>query len=243
MTTFVLVHGAWHDGATWEPVASHLRNSGHVVHTPTVAGHGKGADKAVSHNDSVNSIVSYIVDADLTNIVLLGHSYGGTVIARVLEEIPERIHRLVFWNAFVPAPGNSLIDEVPPHYRELFAQLAAASDDDTVSLPWPIWREAFIQDAPLELAQTTFEQLSSEPYPPLAEKLPLDRFYELLPTVGRSFINGTEDTALPPGEWGWHPRMSSRLAGARLVQLPGSHEVMFTNPELLAQKIIEAGRD
>ena len=37
--------------------------------------------------------------------------------------------------------------------------------------------------------------------------------------------------------------MSSRLGLFRLVQLPGSHEVMFTNPTLLAQKIIEAGRD
>ncbi|GAA2227720.1 alpha/beta hydrolase [Herbiconiux moechotypicola] len=243
MTEFVLIHGSWHDGALWEPVATHLRDAGHTVHTPTVAGHGVGVDKAVDHADCVASIVDWMLEADLSDVVLLGHSYGGTIIARVFEEIPERIRRLVFWNAFVPAPGNSLLDEVPPHYRELFSQLAAASDDNTVSMPFPIWREAFIQDAPLELAQSTFEQLSSEPFQPFVDKLPLTRFYELLPTVGRSYINATEDTALPPGEWGWHPRMSGRLLGARLVQLPGSHEVMFTAPALLAQKIIEAGRD
>ena len=44
-------------------------------------------------------------------------------------------------------------------------------------------------------------------------------------------------------EWGWHPRMSSRLGLYRLVQMPGSHQVNFTNPELLALKIVEAGRD
>lgn len=243
MTTYVLVHGSWHDGSLWEPVASHLRTSGHTVHTPTVAGHGKDANKAVSHDECVAWIVNQIVHADLTDIVLLGHSYGGTIIARVFEEIPERIRRLIFWNAFIPEPGNSLLDEVPPHYRALFTHLAATSDDNSVAIPFPIWRENFIQDAPLELAQSTFEQLSTEPFQPLQDKLPLTRFYELLPQVGRSFINGLEDIALPPGEWGWHPRMSGRLAGARLVQLPGSHEVMFTNPELLAQKIVEAGRD
>ncbi|GAA4881171.1 alpha/beta fold hydrolase [Actinomycetospora straminea] len=241
MSTYVLVHGSWHDGDLWREVAEPLRAEGHDVHTPTVAGHGKGADKAVTHDDCVASIVDHVVGHDLTDVVLLGHSFGGTVIARVAEEIPERLRRLVFWNAFVPAPGNSLDDEIPPHYRETFAALAAASGDDTVMLPFPIWREAFIQDAPLELARATYDLLSPEPYQPFLAKLPLTRFYDL--EIPRSYINATEDIALPPGEWGWHPRMSSRLGLYRLVQLPGSHEVMFTNPALLARKIVEAGRD
>ncbi|MGL3151571.1 alpha/beta fold hydrolase [Microbacterium sp. A82] len=243
MATYVLVHGSWHDGSMWEPVAAELRNAGHEVFTPTVAGHGKDGDKSATHADAVASIVDAIVGAGLSEIILLGHSYGGTVIARVYEEIPARIRRLIFWNAFVPEAGNSLMDEAPPHYRDLFAHLAETSPDRTVSLPFSIWRENFIQDATLELAESTFDLLSSEPFDPMLEKLPLDRFYATLSQVGRSFINGTEDTALPPGEWGWHPRMSGRLMGARLVQLPGSHEVMLTNPVLLAQKILEAGRD
>ena len=241
MSTFVLVHGSWHDGELWNEVAEPLRAVGHVVHTPTVAGHGKGADKAVDHDDCVRSVVDYIVGKDLREVVLLGHSFGGTVIARVAEEIPERLRRLIFWNAFVPAPGNSLLDEVPPHYRDLFEQLAASSPDNTVTMPFPIWRDAFIQDADAELAQTTYDALSSEPFQPFVDKLDLVRFYES--TLPKSYINATEDAALPPGEWGWHPRMSSRLGLYRLVQLPGSHEVMFTNPTLLASKIIEAGRD
>jgi hypothetical protein len=46
-----------------------------------------------------------------------------------------------------------------------------------------------------------------------------------------------------PGEWAWHPRMSSRLGLHRLVEMPGSHEVIFSNPTGLAEKLIEAGRD
>ena len=241
MMRFVLVHGSWHDGSLWEPVAGHLRSMGHEVHTPTIAGHGADAPKDVDHDACVASIVDYIIDADLGDVVLLGHSFGGTVIARVSEEIPERIRRLVFWNAFVPQPGNSLLDEVPPHYRELFGQLAAASDDNTVSMPYPIWREAFIQDADETQAQQTHAALSSEPFQPFLDKLDLSRFYA--GALPKSYINATEDTALPPGEWGWHPRMSSRLGMYRLVQLPGSHEVMFTNPAGLAAAIVVAGRD
>lgn len=237
----VLVHGSWHTGAEWAPVATALRAAGHEVHTPTVAGHGHGVDKRVSHAQCTQSIVDYLQQHALTDVVLLGHSYGGTIICKVVEAVPERIARLVFWNAFVPRDGESLLDNVPPHYRSLFESLSESSPDGSVTMPFPIWREAFVNDADLDEALRTYALLSSEPFQPMADKLDLKKFYSL--QTPRSYINATEDIALPPGEWGWHPRMSSRLGLYRLVQLPGSHEVMFTAPERLARAIVEAGRD
>jgi pimeloyl-ACP methyl ester carboxylesterase len=102
---------------------------------------------------STRAEASILVSCDVSDIILLGHSFGGTVIARVAEEIPELISRLVFWNAFVPQPGNSLLDEISPHYRTLFEELAAGSGDNSVILPFPIWREAFIQDVDLDTAE------------------------------------------------------------------------------------------
>jgi pimeloyl-ACP methyl ester carboxylesterase len=239
--TFVLVHGSWHDGPLWGPVAAALQAKGHIVHTPTVAGHGPNVDRNVNHATCTASIVKYIIDHDVKDFVLLGHSYGGTIIAKVAEQVSDRLRRLIFWNAFVPADGQNLLDNVPPHYRELFSQLAAASPDNTVSMPFPIWRDAFINDADLETAERTYAMLTPEPFQPFIDKLDLKVFYSL--NVPKSYINCTEDIALPPGEWGWHPRMSSRLGLYRLVQMPGSHEVMLSNPSALAEKIIEAGRD
>jgi hypothetical protein len=70
----------------------------------------------------------------------------------------------------------------------------------------------------------------------------LKQFYSL--PIPKSYLYCTEDNVLPQGEqWGWHPRMSNRLGLFRLVQMPGSHEVMFSNPIGLAEKIIVAGRD
>jgi pimeloyl-ACP methyl ester carboxylesterase len=241
MTQFVLIHGSWHTGEHWAPVASRLEKLGHTVFAPTVLGHGKGVLKQVTHAEQVEELTAQIVRANLSDFVLVGHSYGGTVIARVAEEIPDRIRRLVFWNAFVPQKGHSLNDEVPPHYRALFEQIAGAAGDGSVMLPYPIWREAFINDADEALARSSYESLSSEPYQPFLDKLDLERFYAT--SIPKSYLNCTEDTALPPGEWGWHPRMSSRLGLHRLVQMPGSHEVLFTNPTGLADKFVEAGRD
>jgi len=137
--------------------------------------------------------------------------------------------------------GNSLMDEVPSQYHELFDELVKESNDYTIVLPFPIWRDGFINDADLALAKSAYERLSPEPYQPYWDKLDMKKFYAS--DIPKSFLNCTEDIALPPGEWGWHPRMSNRLGLYRLVQMPGSHEAIFTKSIGLAEKIIEAGRD
>jgi pimeloyl-ACP methyl ester carboxylesterase len=241
MSTFVLVHGACRDGSAWGRVIERLNNRGHKAFGPTVAGHGRGVCKAVTHAESTRSIVDFIADNGLTDIVLVGHSYGGTVISKVAESIPEHIRRLVFYSGLVLNDGERMLDAFPPVQRGVLAQLAAESSDNTVTLPFELWREAFINDADLETARWAYDQLSPEPFQQLLEPLDLKKFYSL--NTPKSYLVCTEDTVMPPGEWAWHPRMSSRLGLHRLVQMPGSHEVIFSNPLALADKIIEAGRD
>ena len=241
MSVFVLVHGAWHDGSGWDATSRHLEAKGHRVFAPTLAGHGKGANKRVDHADCVKSVVDFIAGHSLTDVVLVGHSFGGTVIAKAAETIPERIRRLVFFCAFVLRDGKSLLDEVPPETAAGFDELAKQTVDNSVMLPFPVWREAFINDADLDTARRIYDQLSPSPMQPFKDRLDLKKFYSL--QTPRSYLYCTEDIALPPGEWGWHPRMSGRLSLHRLVQMPGSHEVMYTNPTGLAEKLVEAGRD
>ena len=244
MYTFLLVHAAWHDGSAWNPVIKYLESRGHKAFGPTMAGHGKGVDKNVTHAQSVQTIVDCVEENDLVEVVLLGHSYAGTIISKAVEQVPDRIKRLVFLSAFVLNDGECISDNAPPHFHALFIQLANESPDNSIMLPFKIWRESFINDGDLEMAKWSYDQLSPLPNQ-ISEKLDLKKFYALIHSgkVACSYINCTEDIALPQGEWGWHPRMSNRLGLFRLVQMPGSHEVIFTNPSGLAEKIIEAGRD
>jgi len=126
MTTFVLVHGSWHDATAWQPTIQHLESKGHKAFAPTIAGHGKGVKKNVNHAHCTKSVVDYIVGEALSDIVLLGHSFGDTIISKVAETVPERIRRLVFLNGFVLQNGKSLNDEVPKFYVDLFDQIAPA---------------------------------------------------------------------------------------------------------------------
>ena len=152
MSTYVLVHGAWHTGKELEPTAAPIRAVGHQVYTPTIAGNKPGDPKTIGLNDAIKSIADYLAENNLKDVILVGHSYGGMVITGVADRAADRIRRLVYWNAFVPNNGESLNDMVPPPYVALFEQVAAQRNDGSVVLPFPIWREVFINDADLETA-------------------------------------------------------------------------------------------
>ncbi len=246
MSTFVLIHGAWHHGTLWEDVAKPLREAGHTVYTPTLAGNGpdEDIDRTIGHSDAVASAVDYVTRRDLNDFVLFGHSYGGSIISRMAEEMPDRIRRLIYWNAFVLEDGESIEAVSPPHYKQLMDAIAGsgAYGPGAVKLPFPVWREAFMNDADLALAEKTYELTTPHPLRTLTDPVPLKSFHELQ-QIPRSYLNCTEDIAMPPGDYAWCPRFPARLGLCRLVQMPGGHEACFTSPGLLAAKIVEAGRD
>jgi len=240
--TFVLIHGTWHGGWAWDAVIRELSGKGHRAYAPTLAGHGPGVARlGITHLDCVASVVAYIDQRGLEDVILVGHSFGGTVVQKVAEQLPDRVRRTVFLDALVLKDNERVFDILPNVFLETLAPKdatdpAPASPDDTMQIPpWETWRGNFIQDAPEPVARSTWELLSPEPSQVNLDKLDLKRFYSL--TIPRSFIYCRHDKAMPPGYF--HPGMSSRLGAFKLVEMDGSHEVMFTRPADLADKIIE----
>ena len=226
MTTFVLVHGGWHTGAHFEDTARPIRAAGHEVHLPTLAGNRPDDDKRTDLTTAVSSLQAYIEAQQLTDFVLVGHSYGGMLITAVADHWPERVRRLVYWNAFVPRDGDCLNDLVPPHYVELFGQLVAP--DGGVMLPFPIWREAFINDATLAQAEAAYASLNAHPYATFTEKLSLTRDPAELP-MPKSYLNGTGRYRIAG-----QPRLASAPVGALGPVSPGANarqsRVVFHEP-------------
>ena len=172
-------------------------------------------------------------------MILVGHSFGGTVISKAVEYLTGRIKRLIFANGMVLEDGQSVYDNLPDFFIEALNQLSQASPNNTTLLPWEVWRGNFIQDAPEEVARVLWQQLAPSPNQPNLEKLDLKAFYSL--NIPKSFISYRQDIALPPGTF--HPQMSSRLGTFKLVEMDGSHEVLFTRPAELAEKLIEASSE
>ena len=117
MTNFVLVHGAWIGGFCWRPNAQALRKAGHEVYTPTMTGLGERIhlmNPSINLDTHITDIVNVIKYEELSDVVLVGHSYGGMVITGVADALPDRITSLVYLDAFMPKNGQSLVSLVPP---------------------------------------------------------------------------------------------------------------------------------
>lgn len=138
--TFVLIHGTWHGGWAWQDVIGNLSVKGHHAHAPTLAGHGPGATRVgITHEDCVDSVVAYIQERQLEDIILVGHSFGGTVVQKVAERLPARIARTVFLDALVLKDNERVFDILPGVFLDSLTSktgndLAVASSENTTEI-------------------------------------------------------------------------------------------------------------
>jgi NADPH:quinone reductase-like Zn-dependent oxidoreductase/pimeloyl-ACP methyl ester carboxylesterase len=138
MTTFVLVPGGWHGSWSFEAVVPLLERAGHTVHALTLTGLRPDDDHAAvatanldTHADDVLRLLDC---AHITDATLVGHSYGGMVIAAAADRAGGRVSRLVHLDAYVPRDGESCWSQTTERYRQAFAA-GAATDGYAVRPP------------------------------------------------------------------------------------------------------------
>jgi pimeloyl-ACP methyl ester carboxylesterase len=132
MATYVVCHGGWDGGWQWKDVADLLRAAGHEVYTPTYTGLGERShllSPDIDLHTHIQDILMVLRFEDLTDVVLVGHSYGGMVITGVAEKAAGRLAHLVYLDAFAPQDGQSLADMYGPEAWAGFEQWANADGD------------------------------------------------------------------------------------------------------------------
>lgn len=129
MTTFVLVPGGWKGAWAYEAVVPLLERAGHAVHALTLTGLSPDDDDATVATADLDThaadIVSHLDRHDLTDVTLVGHSYGGMAITVAADRADGRVSRLVYLDAFVPRDGESCWYATNDHFREVFTSGAA----------------------------------------------------------------------------------------------------------------------
>lgn len=240
MATFVLVHGAWHGGWCWKQVSPLLRDAGHEVYAPTLTGLGERvhlASPAVDFETHVTDIVNLLLYEDLSNVLLVGHSYGGMVTGTVAHRTPERIGHLIYLDALLPEDGKSVADLfIDRGMREpvevIWEQLAmhgpnwnqppAAPDSPTLG----ITNAADIK--------WVAERLAPQPIWTVLRHARLDNpAADVLP---RTFISCTD--RLP----GLVTQMAADVrdsAGWSYRELDACHDAMITEPDRLASLLLD----
>ncbi|MFG1972511.1 alpha/beta fold hydrolase [Nonomuraea fuscirosea] len=239
MSTYLLVHGAWHSGECWKRVVPLLEAAGHRAFAPSLTGYGDQAHllgPEVGLDTHVADVVRLITEEDLTEVVLVGHSYAGLVISSVAGQVPDRIAELVYLDAMVPEDGESA-EDVMPVTRQLI-ELAAASGDGWRVPPMPelpppaglfgvtdpadvAWLRTMLSDQPVRCLQEPV-RLGG----PAARAIPRTHIHC---TVGKP--EGVVRRPVPEVQPNGRP--------AQVWELPTGHDCMITMPAELTDLLLK----
>ncbi|MEU8639145.1 alpha/beta fold hydrolase [Amycolatopsis sp. NPDC048633] len=222
MSTFLLVHGAWHSGRCWDRVVPRLEAAGHRVLAPSLTGYGDKAhllSPEVGLGTHIDDIAGLLEDE--RDVVLVGHSYAGMVISGVADRVPERIGRLVFLDAMVPEDGETAVDVLPITKQLIDAAvdgwrvppmgLFGVTDPDDV-----VWLRSMLSDQPVGCL-TEPVRLDN----PVAKGIPRTHIH----CVGGQRPAGITRRPVPAGE--------------PVRELPTGHDCMITMPAELTGFLLE----
>ena len=215
----VLVHGAFADGSGWEPVAQILMNDGYKV---SVVQHPE-----TSYADD-QKYTKAAIDAMGGPVVLVGHSYGGSVITEAGNH--PNVKALVYIAAFALDAGESCatIEAAVPQASKAFQPDSNGN--------WWIEQEHFAADfaADLPKDQAQFMAISQVP-------ISTDAFTHKVTnpawkTKPTWYMVATEDRSINPEQ----ERMMAKRAHATTVELKASHVAYMSHPKESAKLIEEA---
>ncbi|NAS26292.1 alpha/beta fold hydrolase [Herbidospora sp. NEAU-GS84] len=223
MKTFLLIHGAWHDGRVWDRVVPLLTEAGHRVLAPSLTGHGDRAHLLgpdVGLDTHIADVLAVLTEEDLTDVILVGHSYAGMIVPAVAGRAPDRVSGLVYVDAMVPADGESVLDVMPftQHLIDAAGSWRIPPMDGFFGVTDPAdveWLRPMLSDEPVRCFQQPV------------------RFDEaVVAAIPQTHVHCVGDA----------PGVARRPVppGARVWELRTGHDCMVTAPEELAELLLKA---
>ena len=207
--------------------------AGHEVFTPSLTGIGERSHLAgpmVDLSTHIQDLVNVILYEDLTDIVLLGFSYGGMVVTGALDHIGDRVRHLVFLDAFVPVDGQSAM--------ELFG--SPGPDQGPAALPPPDWQVVPLPrqlDTPEETAWSDARR-SPQPVRTLTQPVSLSKPLEHWPFT-LTFIKATTDPGEVTDSAFWQAaRQAEAHSRWNYHEIEADHMIPFSHPEALADILL-----
>jgi pimeloyl-ACP methyl ester carboxylesterase len=228
--TIVLVHGAWADSSSWNGVVDLLLKDGYTVRALPNTLRGLAADAAV---------ISTYLKSVAGSVVLVGHSYGGSVISVASANAPN-VKALVFVDAFAPDAGESVQSELasaPPAPADFAMAVPFTSSDGNdadlyVNSKYfgTIFASAEPADVAARLAATQR---------PFAARCLTDKAPEAVgwKTIPSWYVIGDADKVIPPDIL---LKFATR-AKSKIYHVPGGdHPSMIAHPEVTETAIRDA---
>jgi pimeloyl-ACP methyl ester carboxylesterase len=222
MSTYVLIPGACHGSWCFDDLAAALRSYGHEAVAITLTGVTERAHLAhagVNLETHVADVLAELAVRDISDAVLVGHSYGGMVITAVADRVPQQVDSLVYLDALVPHDGESCWDLVNDDERRWYLDV----DDTGYGVrPMPFFDP----------------RATAHPLPSLLQRIRLTGdlktfrrrdFVYALKWPGDSPLRASYERVRDDENWTIH-------------ELDGAHNLMRDNPDDLVRILLDVAR-
>ncbi|OAN56477.1 esterase [Sphingobium sp. TCM1] len=225
-------------GWTWKYVRPLLRAAGHEVFSPSFTGFAEHAHlmrRDTTHGVHVQDISSLIACEDMQDVVLVGHSYSGTVIPGVVKAHPNAVRRAIFLDAIVARSGERVATAMGMVPEEQAAGLDAmlAAGDGPIGSGVDEQQRAMAKDNPhmmdSEREAWLLRHLSDMPL--RCTISPIETGAETL-TIPVDYI-AAQHTIMTI----MHDR--ARELGWTMHQHPGDHALLVGDPEGVARLLLD----
>ncbi|HEX7416769.1 MAG TPA: alpha/beta fold hydrolase [Steroidobacteraceae bacterium] len=238
MSTFVLVHGAWHGGWCWYKLVAQLERAGHQVLAPDLPGMGRDRTPLASVTLQLwSDYLCSLVEQQREPVVLVGHSRGGVLISEVAQRHPQKIARLVYLTAFLLPNGRSLSEEAAQiEGSSVMPNIVVAADQMSGTMRSEVIAEAFYGECSSEDIALAQLCLGAEPLAPLAT--PITVSAERFGRVPRAYIECTRDRAIPLD---FQRKMQGHWPCAPVLSIDTDHSPFFSRPAALAKHLLALG--
>lgn len=231
--TFVFVPGAWHGAWCFEAVEKLLKAQGHATVALTLTGVSDRANEAsaeVNLETHIQDVVGRLEKDELTQVTLVGHSYGGMVVTGAAARVPNRIAHLVYLDAFVPESGQSMFDLSRPKFVASWKKRAAESKSGYLVPPMLNAKSMGIDDA--AQAKLVDAKLTPQPIATFEQAVQFEK--AALEPIRQTYIHCAKFSGFGP------TAERVKKAGMKVVDIESGHDAMLAAPQLLADVLVRS---
>lgn len=231
--TFLLIHGAHHGKWCWEQTQTHLQHLGHqaIAHTlPGLAEKSGALHAKLDISEMADDVAEALEKMNATEVILVGHSFGGSVITALADRIPNRIARLIYLDAIWIEDNHSLFDFMPEEVVATRRQSAQEQGNGLAFPPAP--PEAFGITQP-DLMQVMENNLT--PHPLASYETPLRLKNPLRNGLAADYILCTDPLYTPLTE----AVRRYEADNVPIHKIAGPHDVMLSHPKETAELLVK----
>lgn len=239
-STYVLVHGAWQAPYVWDAVRADLEKKGNKVIVVELPGHG--ADNTPTYTLSLDVYRDKVIEAIANvegKVILVGHSMGGMVVTHVAEKVPDKISKVVYIGAFLPASGQALTDlAFSDPDSKLGPALVPSADQLTLDVKRDSLTHLFINDGTKADKERVLANYRAEPAIPFTNKVTLTA--ENFGAVEKVYIKTLQDIVISPG---LQDRMIAAAGIKTVFEINTSHSPFLSQPHAVSSLLLQIAQE